>query len=572
MADELGMQQDLENVRNGLQFFDRADDLTVSNVGLAAREGDEERLIRLIADGSPCDVSDNRGWFPLHEAAAAGHSGCLRSLLEHKNEDLLDSRAYSGETPLFLAALNGHVECIKTLMEFGADVNVMNDEEVNLMVVSVKSGSLECLKIFLECSLDVNSQDVGGWSALHEAAFAGREDFIEILLSFAADINIQNSDGATPLFTAAQYGHKACLKLLLKEGADISLLTVDKASPLFIASQEGLTDCINMLLTAGADPESKVIDGATPLHAAAERGHPECIEILLNAGVSACAETYIEKITPLHLSSQEGHYKCMELLLSAGVNVDAPTHTGNMTPICLACQGHADCTKLLLDCGANPNHIYEDVDMLPKTPLMVSVEGDYVDCVKILAERGADVNRATYTTPLILAAQNSSHDCGKILLDFGADPNFVDRGKNTALSIAVTRLGYGHNQKSLQVQLDCIKLFLKLGASVDQLHQGTCIAFKDPSAMRVLNPDLYKLLLEFEGNRPHSREICRENSRAKRTNLKWRKLERLTSSPRSLQHFCRLVIRKRINSCRMQRIPELPVPHSLKQYLMYSDL
>ena len=51
MADELGMQQDLENVRNGLQFFDRADDLTVSNVGLAAREGDEERLIRLIADG-----------------------------------------------------------------------------------------------------------------------------------------------------------------------------------------------------------------------------------------------------------------------------------------------------------------------------------------------------------------------------------------------------------------------------------------------------------------------------------------------------------------------------------------
>lgn len=262
----------------------------------------------------------------------------------------------------------------------------------------------------------------------------------------------------------------------------------------------------------------------------------------------------------------------MELLLSAGVNVDAPTQTGNMTPICLACQGHADCTKLLLDCGANPNHIYEDVDMLPKTPLMVSVEGDYVDCVKILAERGADVNRATYTTPLILAAQNSSHDCGKILLDFGADPNFVDRGKNTALSIAVTRLGYGHNQKSLQVQLDCIKLFLKLGASVDQLHQGTCIAFKDPSAMRVLNPDLYKLLLEFEGNRPHSREICRENSRAKRTNLKWRKLERLTSSPRSLQHFCRLVIRKRINSCRMQRIPELPVPHSLKQYLMYSDL
>ena len=326
------------------------------------------------------------------------------------------------------------------------------------------------------------------------------------------------------------------------------------------------------LCLLGADPESRVIDGATPLHAVAERGHNECIEILLNAGASACAETSPEKITPLHLSSQEGHYKCMELLLSARVNVDAPTLSGNMTPICLSCQGHADCTKLLLDWGANPNHVYEDVDVLPKTPLMVSVEGDYVDCVKILAERGADVNRATYTTPLILAAQNSSCECGRILLDFGADPNFVDRGKNTALSIAVTRFGYRHSHKSLQVQLECIKLLLKLGASVDQLHEGTCIIFRDPSAMRVLSPDLYKLLLEFEGNRPHSREVCRENSRAKRTNLKWRKLERLTSSPRSLQQFCRLVIRKRINSGRLQRISELPVPPSLKQFLMYSDL
>lgn len=329
------------------------------------------------------------------------------------------------------------------------------------------------------------------------------------------------------------------------------------------------TDALCLL---GANPETSVIDGATPLHAAAERGHHECIEILLNAGASACAATSPEKITPLHLSSQEGHFKCMELLLAAGVNVDASTQSGNMTPICLACQGHADCTKLLLDWGANPNHIYEDVDVLPKTPLMVAVEGDCVDCAKILAERGADVNRATYTSPLILAAQNSSCECSKILLDFGADPNFTDRGKNTALSIAVTRFCYGHSHKTHQAQLECIKLLLKLGASVDQLHGGACVAFRDPIAMKVQSPDLFKLLLQFEGNRPDTRELCRANSRAKRTNLNWRRLVRLTNSPRSLQHFCRLVIRKTIDSSRVQRIPELPVPPSLKQFLMYSDL
>ena len=53
MADEqreLGPSVNI-NIRTGLQFFNRIDDLTVSNVGLAAREGDEETLKQLLARG-----------------------------------------------------------------------------------------------------------------------------------------------------------------------------------------------------------------------------------------------------------------------------------------------------------------------------------------------------------------------------------------------------------------------------------------------------------------------------------------------------------------------------------------
>ena len=54
MADEQRALDQLNiglNIRNGLQFFNRIDDLTVSNVGLAAREGDEETLKQLLARG-----------------------------------------------------------------------------------------------------------------------------------------------------------------------------------------------------------------------------------------------------------------------------------------------------------------------------------------------------------------------------------------------------------------------------------------------------------------------------------------------------------------------------------------
>ena len=207
---------------------------------------------------------------------------------------------------------------------------------------------------------------------------------------------------------------------------------------------------------------------------------------------------------------------------------------------------------------------------------MAAADCNCADIVKILVEHGADVNMTTCTSPLILAASNSSCECSKILLDFGADPNFQrNRDRNTALGVAVTRLiapGSHHSYKPRKAQLDCIKLLLKFGASVDKLYEGTYVVFRDPTAMTVQSPDLFELLIEFEGNRPDTREMCRANAHAMKTNLEWSRLMELTSSPRSLQHFCRLVIRKRMDSNRVKRIPELPVPSPVKQFLMYCDL
>lgn len=57
---------------------------TCSKVGYAARLGKVNLLSRCIRDKKPVDVADNRGWRPLHEAAAVSPTiECLDKLLKH---------------------------------------------------------------------------------------------------------------------------------------------------------------------------------------------------------------------------------------------------------------------------------------------------------------------------------------------------------------------------------------------------------------------------------------------------------------------------------------------------------
>ena len=72
---------------------------------------------------------------PLHEAAAAGDTATIRSLLEvpsledaaSRRQRLLEAKAAHKETPLHVAALRGHVEAIELLLQAGAVLEATTD-------------------------------------------------------------------------------------------------------------------------------------------------------------------------------------------------------------------------------------------------------------------------------------------------------------------------------------------------------------------------------------------------------------------------------------------------------------
>ncbi|OXB53158.1 hypothetical protein ASZ78_003561 [Callipepla squamata] len=98
-----------------------------SAAGLAAREGDAEVLQKLIAQGHSLDVPDNRGWMPIHEAAAHSSSRCLRLLLNAGAD--INCQAKDRATPLLIAAQEGHATCVELLLSKGADPNLYCNED-----------------------------------------------------------------------------------------------------------------------------------------------------------------------------------------------------------------------------------------------------------------------------------------------------------------------------------------------------------------------------------------------------------------------------------------------------------
>lgn len=62
-----------------------------SAVGLAAREGNIKLLKKLINKGYSIDVSDNRGWMAIHEAAFQNTNECLKLLIQAGKKKCISS-------------------------------------------------------------------------------------------------------------------------------------------------------------------------------------------------------------------------------------------------------------------------------------------------------------------------------------------------------------------------------------------------------------------------------------------------------------------------------------------------
>lgn len=117
-------------------------------------------------------------------------------------------------------------------------------------------------------------------------------------------------------------------------------------------------------------------------------------------------------------------------------------------------KGQLDIVKVLVDKGADVNARNNEYGL---TPLIYAASKGHLDVVKFLVDKGADVNAREENglTPLIMAAGLDQIDIVKILVDKGADVNAKDNKGRTPLMFAAGG------------QLNIVKFLVDKGADVN---------------------------------------------------------------------------------------------------------
>jgi ankyrin repeat protein len=157
---------------------------------------------------------------------------------------------------------------------------------------------------------------------------------------------------------------------------------------------------------------------------------------LLAAG--ACAQ---RPETPLTRAAVRNDVAALRQLLNDGHKADEGGDSWTAL-IWASRSGSIEAISLLLDSGADVNLPGSTGDNWDATPLQHAILERQPAGVRLLLDRGADLNRGAgpgrSLTPLLLAAGDTDPAILKLLLAHGADPTVEDENGATALSRAVS--------------------------------------------------------------------------------------------------------------------------------------
>lgn len=437
--------------------------LPASMLADAAQSGSLAKVKPMVDAGADVNARDNQGHSPLFYAVYKGSPDAVAYLLDHgARPNVAESNlGYGGmgETPLAMAVQKGDIASVKLLLAKGANPD-FKVSEMSAREVAQRLGRTDMTLLFggpagaplqgastyrdpgpIALSAQFRS---GGLLYATNCGCHGRD-----ATGFAATMRSIERDSA---IHAVLFGVKRQGKIPMEEFAS-QLLDVEAAAILSYldATTPGSTGRAFQAADIAAERKTPVARVQEPL----ARNDPaardalrglarmdyiysesvfveavrvrdrRAIELFLAAGMSSSARNAIGH-TALFVAISNDDVDAIKLLQDHGAQFTMPNSPwANRKPALSAAvencrqRRSAEALRFMLDHGLDPNHAYGPV---PRTLLMNAATDGCVEAVKLLVERGADVNKrfASGPTAYEMAKGYGGPAVTQVLLDAGA--------------------------------------------------------------------------------------------------------------------------------------------------------
>lgn len=112
-------------------------------------------------------------------AAALGHYYIVKSLLnEGANPNVSDAKGFS---PLHFSAQNGDARAVQLLVDFGASTEVINRQMRTPVMNAIAFGHIDTVRTLLDNGAKLDRIDLFGLTSLEIARQSGFENIVELL-------------------------------------------------------------------------------------------------------------------------------------------------------------------------------------------------------------------------------------------------------------------------------------------------------------------------------------------------------------------------------------------------------